>query len=89
MLDPNYDHSIDMWSLGCILYEMLAVSQTYNNKSDFKASERHAFKGDSCYPVSPLDPEAEGAISQNDQLQKIPEFMTLSKLDYSHLSDQN
>ena len=29
LIDPCYDQSMDMWSLGCVLYELLSVSDTY------------------------------------------------------------
>lgn len=53
--DTNYNQSIDMWSVGCILFELMYVSSQYSNKAKFNRSERYAFPGDSCYPISPKD----------------------------------
>ena len=55
VLDPNYDQSVDMWGLGCVLYEMIYVSSTYCNLKGFKAKKRFAHKGDSCFPLSPVN----------------------------------
>ena len=49
LAEPNYDFSADMWSLGCILFEM--IHSTYKDLPSF---EKQAFKGDSCYPISPI-----------------------------------
>ena len=35
LLDPCYDQAIDMWSLGCVLFELLKVSTTYSMDADF------------------------------------------------------
>jgi len=53
LVDPNYDQSVDMWALGCILEEMIYVSSTYCNKKGFNNKNRFAYKGDSCFPLSP------------------------------------
>ena len=49
-----YDNASDMWSLGCILYELLksTISPTADtNESAVKKSA--LFQGDHCYPLSP------------------------------------
>ena len=35
LVDPNYNQSTDMWGLGCILFELLSVSEKYSNKQKF------------------------------------------------------
>jgi serine/threonine protein kinase len=57
LLDPCYDQAIDIWSLGCTLFELLKVSSTYSKDASFDVSQRYAFSGDSCYPISPIKPE--------------------------------
>ena len=54
LTDPNYDQSVDMWALGCTLYEMVSISATYCNSKGFHAQNRYAFMGDSCFPLSPV-----------------------------------
>jgi len=52
LLEKEYDGSADVWSVGCILQEMIFSSHSYRvfNK---KKSKRILFKADSCYPLSP------------------------------------
>jgi len=59
LLDPNYDKSVDMWALGCVLYEMIYVSSTYCNAKGFNPKKRFLHKGDSCFPLSPVNQEQE------------------------------
>lgn len=72
----DYDEKADIWSIGCLLYEVLQKTKENQEKIN------HLFVGDSCYPHSPLessdDDENEDnkiEISSNDQLIKI--FETL------------
>ena len=55
LLDPCYDQAIDMWSLGCTLFELLKVSSSYSKDENFDVKQRYAFSGDSCYPISPIN----------------------------------
>lgn len=66
----DYDHKVDIWSLGCIFAE---VAWTWSsNQPD--PNSRYLFKGFSCYPLSPsYRDEKETKISRNDQLIKILE----------------
>lgn len=52
----NYDVKADIWSVGCILYELFCHS-SFNLKPDDKPQV--LFKGDSCYPISPCLNEKE------------------------------
>ena len=58
----NYDQTQDVWSFGCIVYEL--ESATKNKKRNF------LFKGDSCYPLSQVRKDL---VSSNDQFIKILE----------------
>jgi hypothetical protein len=76
---------MDMWGLGCILYEMLYTSNVNTNSEDFHISKRIAFQGDSCHPMSPIRTDLNQKV-ENDQIMKIIELGKLSKYDVSHLS---
>jgi serine/threonine protein kinase len=52
LLDPSYDQAVDMWSLGCILYELLKVSTNYTKSPGFDMNKRYLHTGDSCFPIS-------------------------------------
>lgn len=49
LAEKHYDFSADMWSLGCILFEMI-----HSSYKQLPSRERQAFQGDSCYPLSPI-----------------------------------
>jgi hypothetical protein len=55
-----------MWSLGCIFAELLYTWQD----GDQDPSKRYLFKGNSCYPLSPVHSETndEVNISSKDQM---------------------
>ena len=46
----DYDFKIDIWSLGCIFAELMYTWSPGCNDS----KERYLFKGNSCYPLSPM-----------------------------------
>ena len=69
-----------MWSLGCILGELISYSNPYRSKESIKAGLA-IFKGSSCFPLSPYeamqknrDKKAQ-VISKNDQLNVILESL--------------
>lgn len=53
LLEANYDENVDIWSLGCILAEMIYCSDKYIKSDKYKVNSRFLFQGDSCYPLSP------------------------------------
>ena len=67
----NYDSASDMWSVGCIIYELLI-----HHQSDFvdakRAENRESekpilFQGESCFPLSPCDQNSNDEL-ENSQL---------------------
>ena len=52
ILEKEYSQKIDMWSVGCVIAELLHCLEKQNKA---KVSERHRvlFLGKSCYPLSP------------------------------------
>ena len=67
LTEKLYDKSIDIWSMGVILSEMLFCSTPYSKAPGFDCTNRFLFKGTSSFPLSP---KSDG-ISENDQLVKI------------------
>lgn len=73
MIEKQYDQSSDLWSVGCIMYELLQYLQ-HTNPATFKEefrNKRYAFQGDSCFPLSPFQKdkkksEKKNVISKND-----------------------
>ena len=73
MTEKHYQKSVDVWSLGVILSELIYCSAPYVSQKGFKSSERYLFKGTSSYPISPK-PELKGTdnpIEDSDQIFKI------------------
>ena len=55
LVERQYDQAIDMWSFGCILYELLryTLKKVDNFAYEDFQKERYLFQGDSCFPLSP------------------------------------
>lgn len=52
LMQTKYDSSIEMWSVGCILGEL--ISEHENNKHIEANKQRRAlFEGKACFPLSP------------------------------------
>ena len=47
LLDKYYDKAVDMWSVGCILAQLLLSINSDRSKS------KAIFRGNSCFPLSP------------------------------------
>ena len=89
--ETEYHQSTDIWSIGCILFEIMncTVKKKTNDssKKSLVKAKIIAFKGDSCYPLSPVkqkDGSENIQISQNDQMFKI--FEKLGQSDDFDLS---
>ena len=70
----EYDHAVDVWSVGCTFAELLRVSDPcYTQKS------KVLFCGSSCFPISPYkkdsdeDEEGVNLVDGDYQLLKIME----------------
>ena len=50
MLEKQYDFAVDIWSLGCILAELLSGLQ---NQVSQKRPSSVLFRGAWCFPLSP------------------------------------
>ena len=87
MCKSDYDQSVDIWSAGCILGELL-LNFVENNEKTSKTdrlSAKYLFPGDSCYPLSPCHQPKQNLdgdgiaeqlnLSQDDQLIKILELL--------------
>ena len=80
LLQKNYDTGVDIWSIGCVLAELMSIASTKVEAIDIKneskdtrkkslidiLNKRYLFIGDSCFPLSPVGKE--GDVSELDQL---------------------
>lgn len=98
----EYGLEFDVWSFGCILAELLSITDVYANAKDFQLENSQSklshllFPGDSCYPLSPcFDAMADTKnsqihITENDQLLKILKVLgPLSTADKSFIKCQD
>lgn len=91
LIEKDYDSKIDVWSLGCILAELLQVMP--QSGIDFIA-RRPFFPGSSCFPLSPDKNarimECGFPVSNADQLLVIIDKMgTPTKRDLEFITDKN
>lgn len=69
----DYDFQADIWSMGCILGELIAFSDPYRTKERVKTGQI-LFRGSSCFPLSPCEmmlkskDQKTQIISKNDQM---------------------
>ena len=55
LTQKRYDQAIDIWSMGCILAEMVNSSDLYAESPEHSQENRFLFPGTSCFPLSPCD----------------------------------
>ena len=75
LVEKNYDTKVDMWSIGCVLVELIRCTDPYKANLCGDMEKRIMFNGQSCYPLTPptKDRASENVnvVSSNDQLLKI------------------
>ena len=83
LLQP-YTQTIDHWSVGCVVSELITCSHEYRGE---RYSQRQLFRGRHC---SPLSPRGENQSSQSSQLNKILIFFgNLSKSDLKFIETKS
>mmetsp|Transcript_29501 Transcript_29501/g.44840 ORF Transcript_29501/g.44840 Transcript_29501/m.44840 type:complete len:81 (+) Transcript_29501:687-929(+) len=64
LLNREYDTSVDIWSLGCVMVELLNCSQK-SKEQGMDLTMRQPFRGHSCFPLSPVR-EDEPVVEDED-----------------------
>jgi len=87
LLEKEYCEKVDIWSVGCIVGELLSMSKEYSTlKVPF--NRRQLYAGTSCFPLSPGADQGE-KLDETDQLKTILDVMgQLSSCDKSFLTDE-
>jgi serine/threonine protein kinase len=58
LVEKQYDFSSDLWSLGCIIHELIQYLQYNRGEQNFRKEFqriRYLYQGNSCFPLSPCD----------------------------------
>lgn len=85
LLRGEYTCAIDLWSVGCILSELLAMLES--SKVEYR-SRRPLFPGRTCYPLS-RDDDDFAYTKRPDQLNVIFDVIgTPSEKEYSYIQDK-
>lgn len=81
LIERQYDQASDIWSFGCILYEIIKYTLKTDATFDKEFQrQRYLFQGSSCYPLSPCKPDETGkgesektkhSIAKADQIKVI------------------
>ena len=74
LVERQYDQASDMWSIGCILFEMIKVS----TEPDLVRKDTILFPGESCFPISPIQKtreDDEDVIGKKDQMRLIMDYI--------------
>lgn len=85
----HYNQSIDIWSMGCVLADLLSLA---NPDSNSKETNKRIFPGTSCFPLSPLKMQGKlsHSVAASDQLIKILQVLgKQSKYDTSFLTEKD
>ena len=70
----KYNTSVDMWSIGCVLAEILLLKKSKESNIELKLEDMFIFPGSSCFPFSPISKDTD-FIDSKDQLVKILEIL--------------
>ena len=83
---------MDIWSLGCILAELIAFTNVYVKNNRYLYPKRCIYKGSACYLLEKeyVNPDNNDEISDNDMIVKI--FQKSSQIepaqDFSFITEK-
>ena len=82
-MHKQYDQAQDLWSMGCILFEILQVRFPSEELVRYGEIDPILFRGKECYPLSFQDEPGKDDIDDDDQLkvimQQIPTLQLVDK----------
>ena len=91
----DYNKSFDIWSLGCILAELMSSSVPYIRSKGYQFKEKVLFLATSSYPLSPCqgqdshDSESALYVEDNDLMFKICNRISINpEKDLSFITDE-
>jgi len=82
LVEKHYDQACDLWSFGCVIYELLNF---YSCNPDNEASlkkynrERFLFPGNSCFPLSPCEANIKSKMKETNIIDKIDQLKIILK----------
>lgn len=69
VLEKQYDQAVDMWGIGCIIYELIRFTNRAMQKQS-PINRKALFPGQYCFPLSPRGNTEEG-FDQIDEILKV------------------
>lgn len=81
LVEKQYDQASDMWSLGCIIYELILYTLKADKNFEYKDFQkvRYLFQGGSCFPLSPCKTTNNIEAGQNNQVGKTDQVKVILK----------
>lgn len=70
LVEKQYDFSSDLWSLGCIIHELIQYLQYNKGETNFRKEFqriRYLYQGNSCFPLSPCDKNDDDKDKKEDK----------------------
>ena len=65
LIEKEYDQGVDIWSIGCILYELVSFSMLSQQPELAPKKVSALFPGDYCYPLTPKNEKKSGTDAKD------------------------
>mmetsp|Transcript_363 Transcript_363/g.300 ORF Transcript_363/g.300 Transcript_363/m.300 type:complete len:138 (+) Transcript_363:2307-2720(+) len=84
LVEKSYDQASDLWSFGCIIYELLQYILYEQSETQFRKEFhriRYLFQGNSCFPLSPCNKDDDDGAKKGAKKEGDKKYHVISKND--------